>query len=536
MTRRSRRTPQAAVPFGTPVPQPRRRLSALRIFVSLVLVGLLSSGGYTGWQVWSTAQAVVDTDPWFAAYVDVTATPTFAFESPASPKARDLVLSFIVADPEEPCTPTWGTAYSLDAAADTLDLDRRLARVAQAGGQVIVSFGGLLNTELSTGCTKPSELVAAYAEVLDRYEVSTIDLDIEGENLTDVAAGERRATALATLQQQRRSSGDDLAVWLTLPVAPSGLTGDGTSAVAQMLAAGVDLAGVNAMTMDYGSSRSDGDSMAEASVKALTATHRQLSTLYARAGIDLTAGSVWAKIGATPMIGQNDVPGEIFSLKDARALNEFVRDKGLGRMSMWSLNRDLTCGANYVDLVRVSDSCSGIDQGELKFADLLGTGLAGRPDLAATLVTKSETGQLPSLTDNAATSPYAIWDETSSYLAGTKIVWHRSVYQAKWWTRGDLPDNPVLNDWETPWTLLGPVLPGETPLPPVTVPAGTYPDWSGEAVFEKGARVVFDGTPFEAKWWTQGDSPEAASATAESSPWAALTQTDVQKLQSGSTK
>ena len=109
------------------------------------------------------------------------------------------------------------------------------------------------------------------------------------------------------------------------------------------------------------------------------------------------------------------------------------------------------------------------------------------------------------------------------------------MYIAKWWTKGDLPDNPVLNDWETPWQLVGPVLPDETPVPQATLPAGTYPDWSGESVYLQGDRVLLDGTPYESKWWTQGDSPAASSADPDSSPWVPLTQAQITAVVDGQT-
>ncbi len=507
-----------------------RKLSILRVGLAFIMVCALTAGGYLGFQWWTSAQAADEYDPWFAGYTDVTATPTFGFEAPTSDAERDVVLSFIVADTEDECLPTWGTALTLDEASETLDLDRRLALLGQRGGQVAISFGGLLNDELATACTNHRKLVQAYADVLDRYDVSTIDLDIEADNLTDTEAGERRAKAIHELQQDRRDAGNHLAVWLTLPVAPSGMTEDGATAVTQMLDAGVDLAGVNVMTMDYGSSRADGDSQAEASIKALTSTHRQIRGLYARAGTELTDATVWSKIGATPMIGQNDVRAEVFSLNDAKTLNAFALEKRLGRMSMWSLNRDITCGSNYVDLKRVSDSCSGIDQGDLKFADLLAVGFNGRPESSASSVTTSEADKIKEIVDNPRTSPYPIWNKSASYLKGTKIVWHRNVYQAKWWTRAELPDDPVLNEWETPWTLIGPVLPGEKPFEPVTLPVGTYPDWSGTEVYEEEDRVLFDGMPFESKWWNQGESPAAVSADPDSSPWAPLTEDEVAEV------
>ena len=47
----------------------------------------------------------------------------------------DVVLGFVVADPDDACTPSWGGAYTLDEAATGLDLDRRIARYRERGGQ-----------------------------------------------------------------------------------------------------------------------------------------------------------------------------------------------------------------------------------------------------------------------------------------------------------------------------------------------------------------------------------------------------------------
>src|SRR5690606_10615922 len=115
--------------------------------------------------------------------------------------------------------------------------------------------------ELALDCVDVNQLVAAYEAVIDRYEINTIDMDLENDSLNDLEAAKRRAQALAQLQAKRRSQGKSLAVWLTLPVAPQGLTPQGTDAVAIMLAEGVDLAGVNVMTMDYGDSKPQKQSM-----------------------------------------------------------------------------------------------------------------------------------------------------------------------------------------------------------------------------------------------------------------------------------
>ena len=182
-----------------------------------------------------------------------------------------------------------------------------------------------------------------------------------------------------------------------------------------------------------------------------------------------------------------------------------------------------------MDTSVVSDSCSGIKQDKFGFSTALTTNFSGDIRSNAALVTKPDP-KVAEQPDNPAESPYQIWIQSGTYLEGTKVVWHHNVYQAKWWTTGDLPDNPVLQAWQTPWQLVGPVLPGEKPIPQPTVPPGTYPIWSGTVIYDVGQRVIFNGIPYQAKWWTQGDSPAASTSSPDSSPWIALTQEQVNEI------
>lgn len=515
-------------------PEKLRRLSPWRVLLAILILSGLVTGGVFGVKRWLAEQPETSHSPWFAAYVDVTATPTFAFDQMGATANRDAVLSFIVSLPSNPCNPSWGGAYTMDQARGSLDLDRRIARLQQQGGSVAISFGGLNNKELAVGCTNQAKLQAAYKSVVERYNINTIDLDLENSGLTDDQAGTRRAAAIARLQSERRAAGKQLAVWVTLPVSPQGLSEAGTNAVTQLLKAHVDLAGVNAMTMDYGSSLPEGQGMLSGSKSALLQTQRQLGILYERQGIHLNSATLWSKIGATPMIGQNDIAREVFTLSDAKGLNQFAHSRGVGRLSMWSANRDVTCGGNYVNLQVVSDSCSGVDQGKQTFAALLGEGFSGSLSLSAGVVTTDDKASTIQEPDDPATSPYQIWSTNNAYLEGTKVVWHHNVYQAKWWTQGDVPDSPVLQSYETPWELIGPVLPGEKPIPQPTLPKGTYPEWSGTVSYDTGKRVLFKGVPYQAKWWNKGESPAAATADANSSPWAPLTQKQIDQIEAES--
>lgn len=510
--------------------KPRRRLSLWRVFIAILILSGIVYGTTLGVSEWRETESIVVDKPWFAGYVDVTSTPTYAFEQLGSTPTSAAVLSFIVASTTDPCTPTWGTYYTLDEGAVALNLDRRIARLQQQGGRVAVSFGGALNSELSIVCTDADQLFGAYASVIERYAIDTIDFDIENQALRDIDASDRRAAVIARLQASYRDKGRRLTVWLTLPVAPQGLTPEGTAIVARMLSGGVDLAGVNLMTMDYGASREPGQTMLAASEQALIETHRQLGILYKQAGMSLTSEALWQKIGATPMIGQNDFSDEVFTLEDAQAFNLFAREHGIGRMSMWSANRDIPCGENYVDVKTVSDSCSGVKAAKSSFSQALSAGFDGDFTQSMTVLSAEGSVSSASSVDDPKSSPYQIWQETGAYPKGVKVVWHGNVYEAKWWTKNDMPDNPVLQSWETPWRLVGPVLAGEKPIKQPKLPKSTYPQWSGATVYNGGDRVLFEETPFQAKWWNQGESPAASSANPDSSPWIPLTQAQIMDI------
>ena len=516
-----------------PRPNKGRRLSWFRVFLVFAVAAAAITGvWFFGFRVDPATAGAEGTKSWFAPYVDVTATPQYAFEDVPAAAPTSTVLGFVVSATDAPCDPSWGTFYSMSTASDGLDLDRRVARLRQLGGSVTVSFGGAANSELSIGCTDPAALTAAYQSVVDRYSLSAIDLDIEGSASSAPEVNERRALAIAAMTTQQAVDGTPVDVWLTLPVGPSGLTAEGLSVLTSMLAAKVPLAGVNGMTMDYGVPIEG--SMANESELALTALQQQIKSAYATAGTELSDAQAWQLIGATPMIGQNDIAGEIFGLADAQQLVSFAQTHQIGRVSMWSANRDKSCGPNYPDVRVVSDACSGVEQTAGEFAGIFQQVQSGQPaapvptvsaDATATATATAGAGNRAGVDpDNPATSPYAIWNVNQAYPKGTKTVWHHNVYQAKWYSIGDEPDAPVSSADQTPWTLIGPVLPGDHPAPLPTLAPGTYPDWTATDVYVAGSRVLLDGVGYQAKYYTQGDVPGAVPTSPnDTSPWALIT-------------
>lgn len=345
--------------------RPPRAVSAPRtVLVAALSAGLLASCG--------TAEPQRH-EPWLGGYVNATAWPPYDLPVEAGGEPR-TVLGFVVADEEDPCTPSWGGYYSLDEAGHELRLDSAVAQYRQDGGEVAVSFGGAARDEPATVCTDVDRLVESYRTVVDRYRADAVDLDVEMDDLGRRDANERRAEALARLQEDRE---EPLEVWLTLPVGPQGLEEDATEVVAQTLEGGVDLTGVNLMTMNYGPGAVEEDGMVGASVRSLRAAHGQLVRLWEEAGQPLSEELVWNRMGATPMIGRNDMPGQVLRPEGAAELARFARDQGLGRFSYWSLNRDRSCTDLPPDVEPAADLCSGIRQDEGEFADRIRTAFTG---------------------------------------------------------------------------------------------------------------------------------------------------------------
>ena len=286
----------------------------------------------------------------FAPYVDVLLYPTPSLTGMATQSgAKYFSVGFIVAG--SGCQATWGRHYEMSDGFLIADI---ASLRSQKGGDVIASFGGAAGTELALACSTVSALQAQYQSVIDTYSFSRLDFDIEGSALSNTAANDLRAKAVAGLQAAARTAGRKLTVQFTLPVMPWGLTQAGQDLLRNAIDNGVEIAVVNVMAMDYGRSY-DPNLMGKHAVDAMIATIGQLKDLYGERKGDV---EVRAMVGVTPMIGLNDVAPEMFTLSDAGTLLTAAQFQGIGFLSFWSATRDQQCTRRQV----VSPTCSGIEQ------------------------------------------------------------------------------------------------------------------------------------------------------------------------------
>ncbi|MFD8543795.1 chitinase [Streptomyces sp. NPDC059649] len=285
----------------------------------------------------------------FAPYVDATLTPPF--DLPAVSKAtgvKQFNLAFIQRGGG--CIPEWGGSSGLDANP----VAAKIEELRRAGGDVRVSFGGATGAELATACSDPTQLAAAYQKVISAYHLTKVDFDIEGFGLHMPQVNTLRSKALAQLQKDNPR----LDVTFTLPVLPNGLTPDGVKTLADAKANGVRISAVNLMAMDYGPSFTG--NMARYAMDAASAAHGQIQRT-----LSLSDADAWKALTITPMIGVNDIKGEVFTLQDAKKLVAFAKSKHLGGFSLWSATRDKQCAGGTKD--QADPTCSGVEQSDHAF-------------------------------------------------------------------------------------------------------------------------------------------------------------------------
>ncbi|WDV46340.1 chitinase [Clostridiaceae bacterium M8S5] len=266
--------------------------------------------------------------PWpsrvFSPFVDITAWPTYQIADMSTVTGVKFYnLGFVVSQSPTDCTPSWGTYYPINQ-IPAID---QIKKLRDMGGDITVSFGGAANTPIHICAPDATSIKDIYMNVINLYNLRRIDFDIENPWVEYTDANERNAQALKMLQDELSF---DIEIWLTLPISTEGLVQSGLTIVGQMKDAGVNITGVNGMTMDYGPPIED---MGQAAIDAITGLNTQLG------------GDAWDMIGATPMIGKNDQPGETFTLENALALLDFCKSKSVRMISMWSSNRDTSQGS-----------------------------------------------------------------------------------------------------------------------------------------------------------------------------------------------
>ncbi|KAI8893020.1 glycoside hydrolase superfamily [Globomyces pollinis-pini] len=349
----------------------------------------------------------------FAPFLDVTTKTTLFnnknFDLNEARKITGIswyVMAFLLGNIEGgKVVPRWGGQFDLDF------YKGQVKTLRDNGGDVAVSFGGFAGIELATLTNDVDEIQAAYQSVINEYQIRWIDIDIEGNNAQDAGANDRRSKALAALKR----ANPGLRVSFTLPVLPTGLVKLGIEILQNAKDNKLELDLVNIMAMDYGNIKDGATAMGKHAIEAAEATFKQLQNM----------GLTKTTIGITTMIGNNDVAGEIFTLDNAKEINEYyLKTPFVSFLSIWNGNRD-TFIANG-ELLQTSQ----IPQQNFQFQKLLNQGaspVCNAPEKVTTTTTSSNvstTSKISEVTrtkDPQTTTNKAVTSRTSTNTKTTTI-------------------------------------------------------------------------------------------------------------------
>ena len=279
--------------------------------------------------------------------------------------ARYFTLAFLETLGKTSCTLAWNGSSSQTLAAGRYLTDIQSLR--DLGGDVISSFGGWSadqgGTEIGDSCKDPAAIASAYEQVVTSYDVTRLDMDIEGRSLTRSAGIDRRNKAIKLLQDWAAAHGRTVQIQYTLPTSADGLEPSGVAVLQNAVANGVRIDVVNPMVFDYYDHVTT--DMGAAAISAEQGLHAQLHSLLP----SKTDAQLWAMQGATIMNGIDDYPKktEVTTLAHAQSLLNFARANGMSTLSMWAIQRDNGgCPGNGG-----ANNCSGIVQNTWDFSHLL---------------------------------------------------------------------------------------------------------------------------------------------------------------------
>jgi len=300
----------------------------------------------------------------------------------------------------------------------------QISALQAEGGDVSISFGGYTvdtdDDDLGAQCSSASAMAAQVESVVTTLNVTHLDFDIESNeqyNSSDLAL---TAQALAQVRSWASANGRQLAISYTIPVLPTGFTSTGESILTTALANGFTPNVVNIMTMDYGTS---GTEMGTAANQGLDATASQLESIYG-----ISASAAYAMLGNTPMIGQNDSSGEIFTLADASTVESYAAQKDIALLSFWAEGRD---NDGCPGTTTAESTCSGVSQSNGAFTEAFQAFTSGSSSGGGT--------PTPTPTPTPTGSCTTAWVNNMAYVSGNEVSYDGDNWTANQWNYDEVP-------------------------------------------------------------------------------------------------
>jgi len=233
---------------------------------------------------------------------------------------RAFTLAFILA--KGGCNPAWDGSGSLTGSA----IVNRINAIRNAGGDVVVSFGGAAGNKLGNACGSASALAGAYQKVIDAYKLRAIDIDLEAG---EVSQSMKVLQALKITRQKNPG----VQIIMTLGVAPSGLVGGEAKIPGQAAKMGSPVDVWTIMPFDFGGQA--GKDMGKLSLQASEGLHKQLKSAFK----SLSDAKIYSMQGISSMNGKTD-EGETVTVANFKTMLAYCQQHHLARFTFWEINRD----------------------------------------------------------------------------------------------------------------------------------------------------------------------------------------------------
>ena len=260
---------------------------------------------------------------------------------------RQFTLAFMLSDGG--CNPKWDGTRALTGGSDQAQINA----IREAGGDVVVSFGGWGGDKLGEKCASASALARAYQQVINAYNLKAIDIDIEATEFTSDTARRRVINALKIIQ----NNNPRIKIYITFGSTPTGPEATGTDLIHKGAAAGLNVTGWTIMPFDFGGHTG---TMGAASVTAADGLKSAVASAYG-----YSSSVAYRHIGISSMNGITDVADETITTSDFNTMLAYAQDHHIARFTFWSVNRDRQCTPD------LGTSCSGIQQTPYAFTKIV---------------------------------------------------------------------------------------------------------------------------------------------------------------------
>jgi len=291
-------------------------------------------------------------------------------EQAAASGARYLTMAFLQTPVAGSCEATWdGDPNRPISPAQYGDSIKRLRAM---GGDVIASYGGGdasgHGTDIADSCTDVDKIAENFEKVITTYDITRIDLDVEGPMQKNLAGVDRRNKAIAKVEKWAAANHRVIQFDYTVPTDVIGITQGSRDMLANAKANGAEIHIVNIMTFDYYDDKPH--QMADDTKTAATLLLADLRALHP----GTPDAKLWQQVGIIEMVGVDDYgsggetgPLEIFTPRDAVDVTVWSWLHDIGSLSFWALGRDSgSCPGQH------SDACSGVQQADWQYTRTMG--------------------------------------------------------------------------------------------------------------------------------------------------------------------